>query len=763
MLFNQQNGSDLEVVGGKVYDTTIDAKDIEIITTLLSSNLYSEPEKSFIREIVSNAWDSEVEAGTTDMPVLVKFTKNDNLNYTSVIIRDYGTGISKERMENVFVKIGSSTKRASNNFIGCFGIGRFSALAVSNMVTIISYYNGTAYTYVMTKDNNKIQAILLDEQSTEERNGVEYRVKIDKPCEDTTTKYKQALRSIVFFPNIYVDNAGHLGYPIDNFNDIKIKEFKYFKFATRDIKDKILLGNVLYPLNEQAIEDKDKTYENIMTKMYTTGFVFKFDIGELEVTPNRESIIYNEHTIATIRKRILEAVGEMERYAERACTKDTQDFEEYAEHMNAYLYWNPIQDKIMPNKEILQMEGKGYLYCDNSGRKKIPMTYKGKNYSLCNIWDSIKNKTIPEVLGISYKGKFLKEGIHNIYGVSNLVKAFSKNTRFIVAVSEGTRFTKMIKAYLSYTYSDCPVVRQMTKEEFTRVFLHDNYLIVLDNEENRYLISEFYDWLQKKVVHEDFKNKNYREFVERQTIKCNGHKIFDTKIKYTIYTDIDRKYSGYYTTYEELENDIRNKKELMIIGSIKDDAVLWGSIAATENIEFLVVNKKIREALLKNISWVISTDKWIKRHLWEIKICNTLYECVMKKWDYQMNYYDAFRRTFKVMYNFADLNEGSIFDTMNKWLPNSHRSSCYVKLAEELNIGVDKKLGEMFKKIELKVQEMRDACAELSDNHPDYILRSESGVCIVLLMLKKAKIFRLSKKAMEYINNNKVVKLLGLK
>lgn len=763
MLFNQQNGTDLEVVGGKVYDTTIDAKDIEIVTTLLSSNLYSEPEKSFIREIVSNAWDSEVEAGTTDMPVLIKFTTNESLNYTSVNIRDYGTGISKERMENVFVKIGSSTKRTSNSFIGCFGIGRFSALAVSNMVTIISYYNGTAYTYVMTKDGNKIQTILLDEQPTEERNGVEYRVKIDKPCEETTSKYKKALKSIIFFPNVYIDNAGHLGYAINNFNDIKIKGFKYFKFASKDMKDKILLGNVLYPLNEQAIEDTDKTYENIMGRMHCTGFVFKFDIGELEVTPNRESIIYNEKTIATIRKRILEAIGEMEGYAERACTKDIQDFEEYAWYMDAYLYWNPIQDKIVTSKERLWTDDKGYLYCDSSGRKKIPMTYKGKNYSLCNIWDSIKYKTIPEMLGISYNGKFLKEGIYNTYGVNNLVKAFSKSARFIVAVPEGTRFTKMVKAYLSYAYSDCPVVKQMTKEEFTRVFLHDNYLIVQDNEENRYLISEFYDWLQKKVLHEDFKNKNYRDFVERRTVKCNGHKTFGVKIKYTIYTGIGKKLNGYFPTYEALVNDIRNKKGPTIVGSIKDDAVLWGSVAATEDIEFLVVNKDIREALLKDVSWVISTDKWIKRHLWEIKICKTLYECVRKKWDYQEHYYDAFRRTFKVMYNFANPNEKSIFDTMNKWLPDSHRSSCYVKLAEKLNIDVDKDLGEMFKKIELKVQKMRDACAELSDYHPDATLGSESGVCIALLMLKKAKIFRPSKKAMEYIHNNKVVKLLELK
>ena len=121
-------GSNRTVIGEtQEYKTTIDIENLDFIATLLSSNLYSNPEASFIREIVSNGWDSHVEAKNTDTPLLVRIKSGDSYDYT-ITIRDYGTGLSKEQFENLFCKIGSSTKRESNAYHGCFGKNKFGIL-----------------------------------------------------------------------------------------------------------------------------------------------------------------------------------------------------------------------------------------------------------------------------------------------------------------------------------------------------------------------------------------------------------------------------------------------------------------------------------------------------------------------------------------------------------------------------------------------------------------------------------------------------------
>ena len=199
----ESNKSEVITVGDvKENAVRIDSHNIEHIVALLSTNLYSHPEESFLRETISNAIDSTIEAGSNE-PVILKFSKcaSDNSLFT-VTIRDYGTGISPERFEEIYLSIGASTKRESNEYLGCFGIGRFSCLACSDAATIKSYYNGIEYCYLMIRNGSKINIDLLYQNATEEHNGVEISINIDSLWD-----FKNAISSLIYFPNLYIDTS----------------------------------------------------------------------------------------------------------------------------------------------------------------------------------------------------------------------------------------------------------------------------------------------------------------------------------------------------------------------------------------------------------------------------------------------------------------------------------------------------------------------------------------------------------------------------
>lgn len=144
MIINKDQTPNAQYVGEiKANKVGIDTKNIDFVASLLTTNLYSNPIQSFLRETVSNGWDSHVEAGNPE-PVIIslksenpqEFKEMASLSYgnrkssVTITIRDFGVGLSPERFASIYTNIGSSTKRDSNDFIGCFGIGNTISILV---------------------------------------------------------------------------------------------------------------------------------------------------------------------------------------------------------------------------------------------------------------------------------------------------------------------------------------------------------------------------------------------------------------------------------------------------------------------------------------------------------------------------------------------------------------------------------------------------------------------------------------------------------
>ena len=290
MIYTQIE-SDVAITGDyKSNDVGIDAKNMNFITTILTSNLYSHPIQSFFREIVSNAWDSHVEAGNADTPIIIRMRKDNSLGTDdiSITIRDFGVGLSPERFDTIYRNIGSSTKRESNEYIGMLGLGRFVPLAITDTVSIKSFYNGQCYSYLMYKDGDTIKIDLLNTIETTAENGVEVSVNLSYTFENIS-KIKNSILLLSYFEKLYIDCKVNdtLDEFVNTFNNRKIKEYKTFKVCSslEDRGSYFLMGNVLYKAGK--LSNKYVQEPNI---------AIKCDIGSLDITPNRENLRFTNKT-----------------------------------------------------------------------------------------------------------------------------------------------------------------------------------------------------------------------------------------------------------------------------------------------------------------------------------------------------------------------------------------------------------------------------------------------------------------------------------
>lgn len=166
--------------------------DVRLVVDILSK-LYAYPIRTLVQEYICNGRDAMREAKTWDhLPIDITVP---NIIDPVFKVRDYGVGISPDRMENIFVNYGSSTKRGTNDQTGGFGIGAKSAFSYTDSFTITSFFNGRKYLYVAhLGDNGGVN--LVSKEPTTEANGVEISIGV-KPKD--ISEFKKAIERCVKF------------------------------------------------------------------------------------------------------------------------------------------------------------------------------------------------------------------------------------------------------------------------------------------------------------------------------------------------------------------------------------------------------------------------------------------------------------------------------------------------------------------------------------------------------------------------------------
>lgn len=257
------------------------------------SGFYSEPILAIPRELGANAWDSHVKAKNTDKMFEVHAPNTLEPWFS---IRDFGTGLTPEAIDKVYTTYFESTKTEENDSDGCMGLGSKTPFNYTENFTVSSWVDGIKYVYNCFIDEAGGPNILpLVQERSNEHNGVE--VKFAVKMSDISMfvdKITRAYEPFRFRPTI---TGAAIVYP----------ERKYmFKndrnWALRSDTDRYnrrcraFMGNYSYPVDNNAISallGKEADYGKLIKIINSGSFDFFFDIGDLEVAPNKEQLQYD--------------------------------------------------------------------------------------------------------------------------------------------------------------------------------------------------------------------------------------------------------------------------------------------------------------------------------------------------------------------------------------------------------------------------------------------------------------------------------------
>jgi len=310
-------------------------------------SLYSDPLGSVIREITSNAVDAHRErdmklAGERPLDpeddvsffsnrqsVEIEYVDENELTGVkqSLIIKDWGIGLSPTRVEDVYTVFGSSTKTGNNSEIGGFGLGSKSLFTYTDTVFIETVYNGIKYTWMISYGGSVPKAALTFEEETDEKNCVFIHIPL-KMVDNKKRVSSIIQKQLAYFSNIHFSNLETIGIKK---NFALTTEEVYIENLTMS-KDSFgaLVGRVLYPIDwdnselQEALGDK-QVYSMYLN--YISG-VLRFKIGEVDLIRSREALMYTEKTINCIVEKV-QALKESLLLEIEKLTKDITNLRDY--------------------------------------------------------------------------------------------------------------------------------------------------------------------------------------------------------------------------------------------------------------------------------------------------------------------------------------------------------------------------------------------------------------------------------------------------
>jgi hypothetical protein len=301
-------GSNIKTESSGVFSSkSFGIGDPGVILNILRTKIYKDPIMAIAREVTCNARDAHREVGHAGRAIEIQFPNQWEKN---LCIQDFGPGISPQRMEEVFVNFGSSTKRSDNVQTGGFGLGAKTPFAYSDSFTVITVVDGLKYTYTAYIDETQVgkMDMLGAPVNTDERNGTSICIAISKNDKQTFVDYIMAstkhwkvkpllkgLDPAPAYPKIETIYSGTDWVLPDRASVSNSDRYGY-----RTTRSAALVDGIEYPLDADALVNATRLQKSVLE----TGFFLSFDVGELSLSASRDNLHYCDKTQAKILDKI---------------------------------------------------------------------------------------------------------------------------------------------------------------------------------------------------------------------------------------------------------------------------------------------------------------------------------------------------------------------------------------------------------------------------------------------------------------------------
>jgi len=275
-----------------------------VIMEILRGKMYSDPIKIICQEIMSNARDAHREVGKHRTPIEVVFpTMLDPV----FIIRDFGPGITPQRMSEIFVMYGNSTKRDSDKQTGGFGLGSKTPFAYTDTFTVISITPDEnnqfiKREYVAYIDDSRLGVMsLVNEEPTEDKRGTSI---IITPKQEDFSKFVDGVEKTARHWDVKPRIINNDGFFWKNQEKLfsgkgwEIVDARQPNKGVVNIRSEswtAVVDGIMYELDKEIIINNIE--DRALSSFTKTCINFIFKTGDVEVTATREDLDYREKTI----------------------------------------------------------------------------------------------------------------------------------------------------------------------------------------------------------------------------------------------------------------------------------------------------------------------------------------------------------------------------------------------------------------------------------------------------------------------------------